>query len=84
MIDGMRAHPYPHPLRHEALCFVDDHAILLRHEEPRRTVLPQRSIHRHRDAGGRDWPLSPGQMSCEPSRHVREERPEAFRHRRAR
>ena len=44
VIDGMRVHPGPHPPGHEMLVLAADHAILLRHEEPARTVLPERPI----------------------------------------
>ena len=57
MIDGMRAHLGLHALGHEALIVLDDHAVLLGHQEPGRPVLPQRPRHRDGDAGGRDRPL---------------------------
>ena len=52
MIDGMRPGPGLHSLGHETLSLVDDHAILLRHQEPARTCLPKRPIDGDGDAGG--------------------------------
>ena len=46
-----------HPLGHEALIVLDDHAVLLGDQEPGRPVLPQRPLHLDTDAGGRDRPL---------------------------
>ena len=57
VIDRMRAHASLHPLGHESLVFLDNHAVLLGHEEPGRAVLPQRSIDGNADARRRDWPL---------------------------
>ena len=58
MIDGMGPHLSLHPLGHEALIFLDDHAVLLGHQVPGRTVLPQRPIDGDADAGRRDRPLN--------------------------
>ena len=61
MVDRMRPQPSLHPLGHEALIFLDDHAVLLGDEEPRRPVLPQRPAYPDGDAGGRNRPLDRSQ-----------------------
>ena len=58
VIDGMRAHPSPHPLGHESLIFVDDHAVLLCHEEPSWLFLPERPTDGNGDACRRDRSLN--------------------------
>ena len=57
MIKGMQSHSFLHSLRHEALRFVDDHAVLLCDEEPGRPVLPERPIDFNSDASRRNRPL---------------------------
>src|SRR5271170_4965368 len=58
----MGPHPGVHPLRHKALRVLEDHAVLLRHQKPGRAVFPEWTIHRHRDACGRNRPLNRGEQ----------------------
>lgn len=64
VIDWMGAHAGLHAFRHEALVLMNDHPILLGHEVPGRTVLPQGPLHRDCDAGGGDRALNGRQHSA--------------------
>src|SRR5271163_4325671 len=58
----MSLHPGVHPLRHKALRIRSDHAVLLRYQKPSWAVFPERTIHRHCYACGRNRPLNRGEQ----------------------
>src|SRR6266550_6258327 len=49
MVNRVRSHFCLHPLSHEELCFLDNHAVLLGQEEIARPVLPECLPYRHSD-----------------------------------